>query len=67
MCFRQNVSYAYGAANECGFLDERFPWLWFLAADLVEREQQVVFVGQLRGELNLHFIVELRGPGGWGH
>ena len=44
-------------------MNERLPGSRFLAADLVECEQQVMLVCQLGRQLNLHLLVKLWSSG----
>ena len=56
------VSISHGAAEEGGFLYERFPRSRLLAGDLVEGEQKMVPLRDLRRQLYLDFLIELRLP-----
>ena len=56
------VSISHGAAEEGGFLYERFPRSGLLAGDLVEGEQKMVPLRDLRRQLYLDFLIELRLP-----
>ena len=56
------VSISHGAAEEGGFLYERFPRSRLLAGDLVEGEQKMVPLRYLRRQLYLDFLIELRLP-----
>ena len=56
------VSISHGAAEEGGFLYQRFPRSRLLAGDLVEGEQKMVPLRYLRRQLYLDFLIELRLP-----
>ena len=57
------ISITHSTAEVGGFLDERFSWSRFLAGDLVEGEEEMMLLCNLRGKLNLYLFIEFWLPG----
>ena len=60
------ILHPHSASKEGRLLNKRLSWPRFLAGDLVEGEEEMVFLCDLGREFDLDFLIELRLPVGGG-